>query len=764
MRTSRYISVAVTLLAVVLGSLEGCSRDPKIRRDKFLQSAQHYFDNGDYQAASIQLRRAIQLDPKCVDAHYQLALAYLRLHQWQAAYDSLQKAIEIDAYHVPTRLELARFEFAARQTAKARQELDVILAKEPNNLNAHLLLGQIALSEKDYKQALKEFEIAEQVAPTNPTPFTEAGDTYVLLKQYPDAVQSLLRAIEIDKSYGPAYLNLAQAFRLEGDTQSEIATLQNAIRANPKQIGPYLAEAAAYVRQGKSGEVSNLFPLLRSATADNSAALLAIGEFYFSIGDAQQARTVFHEALVKDGKNDTIRKRLIELDLNQHEWDEAEMLNEQLLKAQPKDPMGRLFEARLQFVRGTQAKAVTSLENLVHDNPDLALPRFYLGLAYATEGEGSRAISSLNDTVQQDPNFIWAYIGLAELYAEQGSPKLALEFADRALTLTPNFVPAILLQANSYMQLGDYSMAVAKLQATQAVQPKNATVAERLAVVSINQKQYPRAEQQLETALRLQPDYLPAMLDLLQLYALEKRSTDQIIGRIEQQIAVAPKQSNFYEMLGEAYVAKHELAKGQQAFEDALRINPNATQAQLQLARLYASEGKLQEAIQTSQTLRNAHLDFLPAYMMLGSLYEQAGDVQKAEQQYEQAVQRKQDFAPALNNLAWLYCENGGNLDLALSLAERAKAKLPTEPSVSDTLAWIQYRKGLYSSAVDLLEDVTRQSPQNPTYQYHLGMALWKAGKPADAKFSLRRALDLHLGAKPAQEATNVLAELKTAL
>jgi len=764
MQKSKHILPALLVSVALVSILAGCSRDPKVRRDKFLQSAERYFQKGDYRAANIQIQRALQADPKSSEAHYHLALTDLRLRQWQDAYRSLQKSLEFDPNYVPARLELASLEFAARQTARARQDIELALTKEPSNLQAHQLLGQIALSEKDYDRALHEFETAQQIAPKNPMPFAQGADTYVLMKKYPEAQQAFRHAINADASYISAYLDSAQAYRLQGDSSSELGVLQEAIQRNPKQAAPYLAVGAAYVRQGQSGQLPTLFSSLRSATGDDPTVLLAIGQFYFATGDAPRAKANLNDALAKDKKNNIIRKRLIEIELNQHEWDQAESLNGQLLKADPKDPDARLFQARLQFVRGAKAQAITSLEQLVHDSPEMALPRFYLGLAYANQGVAAQAITALNDTLRQDPNFIWAYVGLAELHAQQGNPKLALEFANQALAHNPNFVPAILLQSNAYMQLGDFSTAVARLQSLAALQPKNTAVLERLAVAAINQKQYASAEQRLEQALQLQPEYVPAMMDLVQLYGMEKRTIDQIIGRIQQQIERSPEQSSFYEIIGDAYVAKGDSGKARQAFENALKLNQSSTEARLQLARLYASEGKLPEAIQNAENMMQSHPDFLVGYILLGGLYERTNDTKKAEHAYQDALQRNGDFAPALNNLAWLYCENGGNLDMALGFAQRAKAQMPSEPGISDTLAWIQYRKGLYSSASQLLEDVTRQSPQNATYQYHLGLALWKSGKPVEAKASLQRALQLQLAAAPAQEAKTALAELsKTA-
>ena len=63
-----------------------------------------------------------------------------------------------------------------------------------------------------------------------------------------------------------------------------------------------------------------------------------------------------------------------------------------------------------------------------------------------------------------------------------------------------------------------------------------------------------------------------------------------------------------------------------------------------------------------------------------------------------------------------------------------------------------------------ILKDIAQQSPQNATYQYHLGMALWKEGKTTEAREPLRRALQLHLSTDQAHEAENVLAKLNKSL
>ena len=70
--------------------------------------------------------------------------------------------------------------------------------------------------------------------------------------------------------------------------------------------------------------------------------------------------------------------------------------------------------------------------------------------------------------------------------------------------------------------------------------------------------------------------------------------------------------------------------------------------------------------------------------------------------------------------------EHQESSDVALSLAQIARQKMPDSPSAADTLAWAYYQKGLYGYAADLLQEALRNSPENPTYHYHIGMVYQK--------------------------------------
>jgi tetratricopeptide (TPR) repeat protein len=119
------------------------------------------------------------------------------------------------------------------------------------------------------------------------------------------------------------------------------------------------------------------------------------------------------------------------------------------------------------------------------------------------------------------------------------------------------------------------------------------------------------------------------------------------------------------------------------------------------------------------------------------------------------------DFPTAANNLAYSMLEHGGNTDVALSLAQVARRGMQDSPNSADTLAWAYYHKGAYASAVDLLQDAIKKSPDNATYHYHLGLVYLKQNERARAKEQLQKSLQINPKFAQADDARKALDQLK---
>ena len=85
----------------------------------------------------------------------------------------------------------------------------------------------------------------------------------------------------------------------------------------------------------------------------------------------------------------------------------------------------------------------------------------------------------------------------------------------------------------------------------------------------------------------------------------------------------------------------------------------------------------------------------------------------------------------------------------------------PEDPSVSDTLGWILYKRGVYQRAVSLLRESASKLPDQPVVQYHLGLASLKVGDKDGARAALTAAVNSPASFAEKDDARKALAELR---
>jgi tetratricopeptide (TPR) repeat protein len=159
---------------------------------------------------------------------------------------------------------------------------------------------------------------------------------------------------------------------------------------------------------------------------------------------------------------------------------------------------------------------------------------------------------------------------------------------------------------------------------------------------------------------------------------------------------------------------------------------------------VYTVQKQFDSAMEQYQQLIKKNPNLVPPHMMMAILYELKKEPPKANEYYKKVLDLNKNFPLAANNLAWNYAEYGGNLDVALGLAQRAREATPNDPVVADTLGWIYYKKGAYGSAVSLLKESNEKyMRKNPRVLYHLGLAYQKNKDKELAKQALTQALNV---------------------
>ena len=117
-----------------------------------------------------------------------------------------------------------------------------------------------------------------------------------------------------------------------------------------------------------------------------------------------------------------------------------------------------------------------------------------------------------------------------------------------------------------------------------------------------------------------------------------------------------------------------------------------------------------------------------------------SGDVKVAEADLRNVIEQEPENAAALNALGYTLADRTPRLNEALALIEKAYAISPDEPSIIDSMGWVQFRLGRQEEAVATLKRAYDKFP-DPEVASHYAEALWATGRRDMANMVLADAM-----------------------
>lgn len=233
------------------------------------------------------------------------------------------------------------------------------------------------------------------------------------------------------------------------------------------------------------------------------------------------------------------------------------------------------------------------------------------------------------------------------------------------------------------------------------------------------------------------------------------------IARVDGELARDPKRVEAVLLAARAYGSTGNMAKAEELLKRAAALDSSNLAAFSMLGQFYYQQGRLDDGKREFERLVNAPATRVSALTMLGIVHERQGNLDEAVRYYEQALLTDSEAAVAGNNLAWLYARQRRELDRAMTLAAMAKRRMPAEPTVADTLAWVYYLKGVPGLAQPILEECVARLPKNAQFRYHLGAVYAALKQTEKARTELQEAVKLGPESPDAVAAREILATLK---
>jgi len=365
--------------------------------------------------------------------------------------------------------------------------------------------------------------------------------------------------------------------------------------------------------------------------------------------------------------------------------------------------------------------------------------KYQLAQAFLQNNDTTGALGALKDAVAISPNYADAVMMLASIQLHSGDAQDVIAPLQRLLKIDPNLDRARLLLTDAYRTLKQYDSALALFQDQVNRNPQDAQSWFMMGMTNVEKGDLSSARYAFGQAQSLSPQNL---LPTYQLVDLDLAAQDYAAAtsRVQAQIAAQPNSGAAEYLLGKIYVAQKDWPHSEQALTKALVLDPRMELASETLTSVYVAENQRDKAIAQVQAFLANNPKNPGALMLLANLYQDVHQIPKARDTYELLISIDPTNGPAMNNLAYIYAQNDGDLDKAADMAEKARAQLPGDPGVADTLGWILYKKGDYRHALALEQESAAKSPNSPEVLYHLGVANYMMDNPDAALTALRQA------------------------
>jgi tetratricopeptide (TPR) repeat protein len=738
--------------------LANCNLDPQKAKQAYLDSGLRYMKKHDYQAAAIQYKNALKIDPRFVEAFYQLGLANEALQNWSEAYKDFNQAVELSPTRVDVRLRLAQIEIMARQYTQAQDVLYSVLKLDANNASAYELLGTCKLAQKQPAAARDALARAVALAPKNASAVTNLGLVEITMRQFPEAEQRLKDAVNLNPHDPSAYSNLANLYQLLRDPAREADAFERGIQQNPDAQRLYLASAAMLAAQGKTSDAKQVLDRLAARYPKSSATSLAIGDFYLARNDMPAALSYYQHALQVSPADVNAMDKIVTWDLANGKVKDADTLNSQVLHKRPGDPEARLARGQILLVEGKLQEAILQLRKEVAEERDVPLPHHLLALAQWQEQNVADAKSEFQAALRLDPNYLPSERGLTELLLSTGELGSAQDIGTRMVQQHPGDLTGRMLLSTVFLRQGNLAGARANALVARNLAPKDPRPVVNLAVADAMEKKWTQAESEFATALSNDPHSLSALAQFAG-YWVQRGQPNRAIALTKQFVDANPADAGAHALLGSLALANKQNDLAATELQQASRLNPKLVEPHVLLGQLYQRRNLAAQALQEYEAALVQQPKSALLETVVADLYSNIGKLDLAKRHYQTALAIDPNYGPAAGNLAWLEAQSGENLDVALSLAQQAKQALPDPAPITDTLAWIQYKKGVYASAVPLFEECVKKAPSSPVYHYHLGLALLASGQRGEGRAQLKAALRLNLTGDDAKKAREALGQ-----
>jgi tetratricopeptide (TPR) repeat protein len=784
-------------ILVLLISIMGCG-GKEARKAKYTAVAQKYMEAGNWPKARVALRNVLKIDPRNAGAYFLYAQVEEKEKNWNNAFGNYLKVVELEPDHLQALTRLGKFYLEGGAPDKALEMANRILAKHPDdavgeaigaavmakkgqltvavakaeavnqrhpeNPDAAIVLAFLYANQKRENRSEKVLERALRADPRNILLLVNLGNILVQSGKMDEAEEVFRRIAEAEPNLFDHRMRLAALYDHEKKPEKAEAVLREAIRLESEDEPRWLALAEFLIAHREIQKEESLLLDASKALPDSMRIRFALGKLYEMTGRADKAHEIYEATIDEKGKLPPgleAQVKLASLELAEGKREAAKERINHVLKENPLSSEALILHGRMALAQGDGKEAVQSFRTVLKDQPQMAEVQALLGQAYLLVDEKALARESLEKAVSLNARSWDAHRALVRLDLSEGRQKEARSHLDLILNEAPKDLDALSLLADLQVRDRDWRGAETTLSRMREAGLDAYLLSMAEGNLNRAQKKWDSAVAAFEQALALRPE-APDPLSAILRIELDRHQVERAHARLHQILSARPDHPYAHGMLGEVLLVKKDWEGAEREFQVAVRLKPDWITPWLDQANLKLAQGKSSEAVGVLETALKTNPKSADLRMMLASTLVKMDEVDRAIAEYEKVLKENPQMLLAANNLAMVLTDNKGDpesLKRAFSLAQGFEKQAP-HPAFLDTLGWVYVKMGQEGAGVRVLRQVVEKAPDQPVFNYHLGIAYYKIGGFIEARRYLTKALGTGKSFPGVEEARLTLSQI----
>lgn len=665
-------NISALVLSLILTSCGGESTE------NLIASSKAYLAKSDTKAAVIQLKNALQQNPKLGEARFLLGSALLDSGDIAGAEVELRKALELKHPADQVVPVLARTLLVGGKAKKLLEEFGKtkLAGGEPlAALNTSLATANASLGNLNAAKELLAEALATQpdYLPALLADIRETAANKDLL-----GARSKIDALLLKNPSNPeALLIKGGLLGIDGKTNEALAEYQKAIEVKPNYLAAHSAVITSFLLENKLNDAANQLDALKKVAPNHPQTI------YF---DTQ-------------------------INYQRKEFKAASESAQKLLKISPNNPMALQLAGAIEYQLNSYLQAETYLAKALQIAPELMPARRLLIASYLRAGKPDKALDALQPVlsyIDKDPELL-ALAG--EAYLQNGEPNKAAEYLAKASKLEPDNAAKKTSLALAHMAQGNSENARQELEQI-SVSDKGITADLALIAAYLRSNQLDKALKAIESVERKQPDN-PATYNLRARALLAKNDMDGARKSFEKALAVNPTFFPAVASLARLDLIDKKPDEARKRFETLLTLAPKNFQALLALAEMKAASGGTPDEITSGigKAISASPSEIAPRLALI-QYYLKTKDTKKALGAANEAatsIPDKPEILDALGKTQQL----AGDLNQAQITYGKLSSIQPTSPLPLLRLAEIQFSNKNKDEGIKSLKKVLEIKPDN---------------------------------------------------